>query len=290
MLSEPAASPARWIDVAPERFPGWIESFAGRHGAVQVADEPGDAEPDGAVVFVAADGAVARAHAPFPPVPGLTGARKPGDGEPVGQGSVGQDSVGQGFLGQDPGEVARVIAAHAAAGRTVGVLLVRLGGYAAYATLAVDYIDAMRQRVLQVAREQGRLPVVDRLVVQPCPGLSAPHDPNYNLCRTAADAVTKVLADHPETFEVSADRSGQVKHPVDAGEKRPDHSEVGDISLHQLEVRRLRVRCEGFGAADREIVDDHDVMTIAEQAIDKVTSDETGAAGNDAFHDRTCPL
>jgi hypothetical protein len=121
MVSEPAAAPARWIDVAPERFPGWIESFGGRHGAVRVADEPGGAEPDGSVVFVAADGAVARAHAPFPPVPGLAGAREPGDREPVGQDSV----------GQDPGEVARVIAAHAAAGRTVGVLLVRLGGYAA---------------------------------------------------------------------------------------------------------------------------------------------------------------
>jgi len=131
MVSEPAASPARWIDVAPERFPGWIESFGGRHGAVRVADEPDDAEPDGAVVFVAADGAVARAHAPFPPVPGLAGTREPGDGEPAGQGSVGQGSVGQGFVGQDPGQVARVIAAHAAAGRTVGVLLVRLGGYAA---------------------------------------------------------------------------------------------------------------------------------------------------------------
>jgi Actinobacteria/chloroflexi VLRF1 release factor len=129
MVSEPAASPARWIDVAPERFPGWIESFGGRHGAVRVADGPADAEPDGAVVFLAADGAVARAHAPFPPVPGLTVAREPGDREPAGQGSIGQGSVG--FVGQDPAEVARVIAAHAAAGRTVGVLLVRLGGYAA---------------------------------------------------------------------------------------------------------------------------------------------------------------
>ena len=136
MVSEPAASPARWIDVAPERFPGWIESFGVRHGAVRVAGEAGDAEPDGAVVFVAADGAVARVHAPFPPVPGLTGAREPGDRGPVGQHSVGEDLAGQDFVdphfaGQDPGEVARVIAAHAAAGRTVGVLLVRLGGYAA---------------------------------------------------------------------------------------------------------------------------------------------------------------
>src|ERR1700735_2406355 len=58
MVSEPAASPARWIDVAPERFPGWIESFGGRHGVVRVAGEPGDPEPDGAVVFVAAGGGV----------------------------------------------------------------------------------------------------------------------------------------------------------------------------------------------------------------------------------------
>ena len=127
MLSEPAASPARWIDVAPERFPGWIESFGGRHGAVRVAGEPGDAEPGGAVVFVAADGAVARVHAPFPPVPGLSrGARARGPGT-----QRGQDFAGPGLRGSGSGEVARLIAAHAAAGRTVGVLLVRLGGYAA---------------------------------------------------------------------------------------------------------------------------------------------------------------
>jgi hypothetical protein len=122
MLSEPAASAPRWIDVAPERFPGWIASFGGRHGAVSVrsgapgtgagAAEAGPAagEPGAAVVFAAADGAVARCHAPFPPVPAL-GAPDP--------------------VIQDPGEAARVLAGHAAADRTVGVLLVRLGGYAA---------------------------------------------------------------------------------------------------------------------------------------------------------------
>jgi hypothetical protein len=106
MLSEPAAAPPRWIDVAPERFPGWIASFGGRHGEVRAA-----AEPDGAVVFAAADGAVARCYAPFPPVPGL--------------------GAGPGPVTGDPGGLARLIAAHAAADRTVGVLLVRLGGYAA---------------------------------------------------------------------------------------------------------------------------------------------------------------
>jgi hypothetical protein len=125
MLSESAAPPPRWIDVAPERFPGWIASFGDRHGVVGVrpgaagvgpgsagagrgAEEAGPAtgEPGAAVVFAAADGAVARCHAPFPPAPGL-------DATP------------------DADEAARVIAAHAAADRTVGVLLVRLGGYAA---------------------------------------------------------------------------------------------------------------------------------------------------------------
>ena len=75
MLSEPAAAPPRWIDVAPERFPGWIASFGGRHGEVRAAGEP-----DGAVVFAAADGAVARCYAPFPPVPGLGAGPGPAPG------------------------------------------------------------------------------------------------------------------------------------------------------------------------------------------------------------------
>ena len=111
MLSEPASSPPRWIDVAPERFPGWAEAFGGRHGPVSVREEPG-----GVVVLAAADGARARCHVPFPPVPG-EGA----------EGDPGVPGPGTG----DPGGVARAIAAHAAASRTVGVLLVRLGGYAA---------------------------------------------------------------------------------------------------------------------------------------------------------------
>jgi len=108
---------ARWLDVAPERLAGWLESFSQRHGAVVA--EPGPAEggggpadaasghPDVAagvsvVVFRAADGAVAQCHVPFPPLPAGSG-----------------------------GSGAAEIAAHASADRTVGVLLVRLGGYAA---------------------------------------------------------------------------------------------------------------------------------------------------------------
>jgi Actinobacteria/chloroflexi VLRF1 release factor len=101
-----ASSAGRWLDVAPSRFPGWVADFAERHGddaggailAVAVTSEN--------VIYTASDGAVAECHPPFPPVAGLAAAA-------------------------DPASCAEAIAAHAMAPRTVGVLLVRLGGYAA---------------------------------------------------------------------------------------------------------------------------------------------------------------
>jgi hypothetical protein len=112
-MSNVAGRGARWLDVSAERFPGWISAFAGRHGNPGPHSDSGDAgsllvaAADGAVTFTAGDGAVARCHPPFPetfaPAAGLTG----------------------------PGEIAAAIAAHAREPRTVGVLLVRLGGYAA---------------------------------------------------------------------------------------------------------------------------------------------------------------
>jgi len=95
---------ARWLDVSAERFPGWISSFARRHGdSAPLLTVPAG----GAVTFTAPDGAAAECHPPYPESfalpPGLA----------------------------DPGEAAAVIAAHARAPRAVGVLLVRLGGYAA---------------------------------------------------------------------------------------------------------------------------------------------------------------
>lgn len=90
-----SADGGRWIDVAPERLAGWLADFARRHG--QVAAEPGPAM----VVFRASDRAAAECHVPFPPLP---------DGTPA-----------------EP----QLLAAHALADRNVGVLLVRLGGYAA---------------------------------------------------------------------------------------------------------------------------------------------------------------
>ena len=94
----------RWLDVAPARFPGWVASFAQRHGA-GAADSSLTVTRDGeTVIFTALDGAVAECHPPFPPVPGLPPA---------------------------PAGAAEAIAAHALRPRAVGVLLVRLGGYAA---------------------------------------------------------------------------------------------------------------------------------------------------------------
>jgi Actinobacteria/chloroflexi VLRF1 release factor len=102
-MANEAAGGGRWIDVAPERLAGWLESFAQRHGEVSA-----DAGPD-PVTFRAADGAVAQCHVPFPPL---------ADGPP------GAAAPGWAQRGEQ-------IAAHARAERTVAVLLVRLGGYAA---------------------------------------------------------------------------------------------------------------------------------------------------------------
>jgi Actinobacteria/chloroflexi VLRF1 release factor len=98
-----AAGGGRWVDVAPERLARWVATFAERHGAVTAG--PGRL----AVTFRAADGAAAECHPPFPPLPAPSGGAWPAD----------------------PADLAGLIAAHAAADRTVGVLLVRLGGFAA---------------------------------------------------------------------------------------------------------------------------------------------------------------
>lgn len=97
----------RWLDVAPARFPGWIAEFARRHGA-DALDSPLTVALTGEnVTFTAPDDAVAECHPPFPPVRGL------GDAAIV-----------------PAAATAEAIAAHALRPRTVGVLLVRLGGHA----------------------------------------------------------------------------------------------------------------------------------------------------------------
>src|SRR5215469_14171520 len=93
--SRPASR--RWLDVGPERIERWLEEFAERHGPAQ--RETGNERE--IVTVRAADGSVAECHVPFPPLPaGATGT-------------------------------GAELASHASADRTVAVLLVRLGGYAA---------------------------------------------------------------------------------------------------------------------------------------------------------------
>lgn len=103
MRNVPGGS-VKWLDVPAERFPGWVSSFARRHG------EPGALRlsvPGGPVTFTAGDGSVAECHPPF------------------------GESFAPPADGASPAEAAAAIAAHARAPRAVGVLLVRLGGYAA---------------------------------------------------------------------------------------------------------------------------------------------------------------
>jgi hypothetical protein len=108
-----AGSGAKWLDVSAARFPGWIASFAVRHG-VPAPDEPDGAPENSLIVtcdahcvrFTAPDGAVAECHPPFPE-------------------SLAWPSSAA------PAAITATVAAHATAPRSVGVLLVRLGGYAA---------------------------------------------------------------------------------------------------------------------------------------------------------------
>jgi VLRF1 release factor-like protein len=107
-MKNPAAGGGRWVEVPPERLVSWIATFGRRHDGVSLVacDEGG-----GSLTFTAADGAIAEFHPPFPPFPPF--APIPATG-------------GSGLEG-----AAEAMLAHAVANRTVGVLLVRLGGYAA---------------------------------------------------------------------------------------------------------------------------------------------------------------
>jgi Actinobacteria/chloroflexi VLRF1 release factor len=92
--ARPAAGGGRWVSVAPERLERWLEGFASRHGPLRwepAADQ---------VTVTGGDGAVAACQVPFPPLAVV-------DQAPFGG-----------------------LVEHACAERVVGVVLVRLGGFA----------------------------------------------------------------------------------------------------------------------------------------------------------------
>lgn len=99
--ARPAAGGGRWVDVAPERLERWLAGFAERHGATEQARSA----DGGQVVVAAADGARAELQVPFPPLP--------------------------------PG---RSVVEHALVPRRVGVLLVRLGGFACGVFAGADLV------------------------------------------------------------------------------------------------------------------------------------------------------
>jgi Actinobacteria/chloroflexi VLRF1 release factor len=141
------------VEVPPERLVSWIVTFTERHGGPLIV---ASAEPAATVTFAAADGATAECHVPFPPLrPPLPSLPLGSDAPPSGADPLlspplradappsqpsGANPLPFPPLRADPGEqvatgtdaraFAEAIAAHAAADRTVGVLLVRLGGYA----------------------------------------------------------------------------------------------------------------------------------------------------------------
>lgn len=90
-----AAPPSRTVSVEAERLEGWLRRFADRHGETVWSSN------DREVLVKGADGASARVEVPFPP------------------------------LGPDRSAAYDGLLAHVTADRRVGVLLVRLGGFAA---------------------------------------------------------------------------------------------------------------------------------------------------------------
>jgi Actinobacteria/chloroflexi VLRF1 release factor len=135
-----AGSGGKWLEVSAERLPGWIASFAVRHGVSDAGAGSGEALTVAVghdhISFTAQDGAVAQCYPPFPPAGGMTAlleevtppSRLP---DPDVFDHPAQAGFGQQGGPDDPAAIAEALAAHARKPRTVGVLLVRLGGYAA---------------------------------------------------------------------------------------------------------------------------------------------------------------
>jgi hypothetical protein len=128
-MKNPAAGGGRWVEVPPERLVSWIVTFARRHGGAALVAPVARDEAGVTVTFTTADGATAECHPPFPPFPsGGTGDGGAGDGG-AGDGGARDGGARDGGTG-DMETTAEAIAVHALADRMVGVLLVRLGGYA----------------------------------------------------------------------------------------------------------------------------------------------------------------
>jgi hypothetical protein len=116
-----ASDGARWVDVAPERFSGWVASFARRHGADTGDQSLTVAVTGDTVIFTAPDGAVAECHPPFPPL--ADNSKKRPAPETA-------DEAARPAEGAQAAEVAEAVAAPARRPPAHGVRQLRHGGYA----------------------------------------------------------------------------------------------------------------------------------------------------------------
>ncbi len=70
--------------------------------------------------------------------------------------------------------------------------------------------DALAQRALQIAREQSKMAVKDKLLIAAGSGVLPVRNSNDNLCRTAVAAMSKAFKRFPGSFEVTADARGVI--------------------------------------------------------------------------------
>jgi hypothetical protein len=186
-VKNPARGGGRWVDVTPQRLLTWVETFATRHPAIVVTPAPD------VVVFRSADGTKAEFHVPFPPLADILGA----------QFAPGAPAASAG--GADAAQWARVMARHAAADRTVGVLLVRLGGYAAGVftgsppRLAASKVGSRLVHGRSAAGGQSQQRFARRREKQAAEALSAAAD--------TADAVLRPFASELDAVVLGGDRT-----------------------------------------------------------------------------------
>jgi hypothetical protein len=121
----PAAGGGRWVEVAPERLERWLAGFHERHGGADGSPTATTVSAttlsETTVSVTAPDGARAEITVPFPPLPRADAPTPP---LPVLPGPFPSQAV-------DDGSLLGGLVQHAIEERTVGVLLVRLGGHAA---------------------------------------------------------------------------------------------------------------------------------------------------------------
>lgn len=117
MTAKPAAGGGVWLEVPAERFVRWCDGFAQRHDGLVAAAFEGADEAE-ILELVAGDGATASCHVPFGPIDPID-PRPPID-----------PSATTPETPLDVDAAVNALAAHALTDRTVGVILVRRGGYA----------------------------------------------------------------------------------------------------------------------------------------------------------------